>query len=65
MKAYVKIIKTSKEALENNDLIRALALLSGNIKYPPDLLKALDNPCEHESRRPTWICSTCGEEVIT
>jgi hypothetical protein len=66
MKAYVGIIKTAKLALEDNDSLRALALLSGNIKYPPDLMKdivAVD--CEHVQRRELWICLNCGEEVTT
>ena len=59
MKAYVAIIKNTKEALENNDLVRALALVSGNIKYPPDLLKGLD--CEHLMQR-CYVqqCKRCG-----
>lgn len=67
MKAYVKIILATRRALGKNDVVRALALVSANIKYPPNLIVGLDASsfCEHESRRQVWICYACGEEVTT
>lgn len=59
MKAYVAIIKNTKEAMENNNLVRALALVSGNFKYPPDMLKGLD--CDHEFKYHSVMkCEICG-----
>lgn len=59
MKAYVAIIKNTKAALESDDTLRALALVSGNIKYPPDLLTGLD--CKHEFKfRSVQCCVHCG-----
>ena len=43
MRAYIAIIYNTKKALIDGDLVRALALVSGNIKYPPDLLKEEDD----------------------
>lgn len=65
MKAYVKIILATRRALASNDVVRALALVSENIRYAPDLVKDLTVTCEHENRRPSWICNQCGEEVTT
>lgn len=67
MKAYVAIIHGTKKALENNDSLRALALVSGNIKFPPGTLVHDSEicECEHAHRREMWICSDCGKEVTT
>lgn len=55
LKAYVQIIRNVKRALEAKDTLRALALVSGNIKYPPDLLK--DAGCKHEFKH--WSVMKC------
>ena len=66
MKAYVAIILNTKEALTANDSLRALALVSGNIKFPPGILNEdLACECEHISRTKKWVCNDCGREVIT
>ncbi len=57
MKAYVAIIKNTQQALQDNDLVRALALVSGNIKYPPDMLQGLD--CKHEFHRTYQYVEKC------
>ncbi len=65
MKAYVKVIHAARAALEANDPLRALALLSGNIKYPAGLLEDMDE-CPHLN---TYLgraefCKDC-KEVLT
>lgn len=59
MKAYVAIILQARKALKEEDTLRALALVSGNIKYPPDMLDGLD--CNHElQHRYVQKCKHCG-----
>ena len=66
MKAYVAVIKNTEKALQAGDTLRALALVSGNFKYPPSMAEGLAlDACEHKARRQVWICQDCGEEVLT
>ena len=59
MKAYIAIIRNTQRALEANDLVRALALVSYRVKYPPDLLIGLD--CDHKMQH-CYVekCMHCG-----
>lgn len=58
MKAYVSIIHQTKRALESGDSLRAFTLVSGNIRYPPDLMKGVD--CNHEFKfRSVQCCVHC------
>lgn len=57
LKSYLKIIHQTRIALEAGDVLRALALVKGNIKYPPDFVRGLNNHGDH------WVCTECGNQM--
>lgn len=57
MRAYLKVIHLTKRALEEGNVLRALALVSANHKYPPDLVRDIAGTPSH------WICKECGHAM--
>jgi len=57
MRIYLKVIHLTKKALQDGDVIRALALVSANHKYPPDLVRDVQGAVTH------WICTECGQAM--
>jgi len=57
MRVYLKVIHETKKALQSGDVIRALALVSANHKYPPDLVRDVYGEPSH------WICTECGQAM--
>lgn len=57
LKAYLKIIHQTRKALNDGDVVRALALVSANTKYPPEFVRGLHSTGDH------WICTECGCEM--
>ncbi len=64
IKHLTAIVLNTKRALEANDVLRAMALVSGNIKYPPSAAKGLDK-CPDHGLNNTFVltCSTCLERM--
>jgi hypothetical protein len=64
LKALVAIILNAREALDEGNILRAVALLRGNVKYPPSAAEGLDECPEHKTAPYDYvrICRICGKE---
>ena len=65
MKAFLSVIHGARVALEDGDTLRAMALLSGNFKYPPGLLEDYTE-CKHPDDRVfiRQVCLDCNEIIM-
>lgn len=64
IKNLVAVILNARKALEQEDNLRLLALLSGNVKYPPAVAKGVEE-CPQHGDKCIWVqvCDICGEGV--
>jgi len=65
MKAFLSVIHGTRAALEDGDTLRALALVSGNFKYPPGMLEGFKD-CKHPEDRVfiRQVCLDCNEIIM-
>ena len=65
LKHLVAVIINARKALQGGDTLRALALLLGDVKYPPSAAKGVGVCPNHSNESYNYIktCVVCGEEV--
>ena len=65
LKHLVAVILNARKALEGGNVLRALALLLGDVKYPPSAAKGVEDCPNHSNENYNYIkvCVVCGEEV--